>query len=149
MESYVEHVNLNVRNLNEAVKFLITAMPDFQVRNPQRGTGPMNWLHIGTEDTYLTLNEISESSFFKWARKYLFLKHSTGTVFNHIGFAVENVEAVKKRLNAEGYRGGYNKGEVIANEHRKRLYYLDEDGTEYEFVEYLSTDPASRNHYED
>ncbi len=32
-------------------------------------------------------------------------------------------------------------------QHRTRIYFLDGTGTEWEFVEYLSEDPAERNDY--
>jgi hypothetical protein len=37
----------------------------------------------------------------------------------------------------------------VPNAHpwRKRMYFIDADGNDWEFVEYLSADPARRNDY--
>ena len=32
--------------------------------------------------------------------------------------------------------------------HRKRVYFLDPEGNDWEFVQYLSANPAERNEYE-
>jgi hypothetical protein len=32
---------------------------------------------------------------------------------------------------------------------RRRIYFFDAEGNEYEFVEYLQSDTASRNNYSD
>jgi hypothetical protein len=32
--------------------------------------------------------------------------------------------------------------------HRQRVYFLDPEGNDWEFVQYFSADPAERNDYE-
>ena len=63
---------------------------------------------------------------------------------NHLGYAVDDVEALADRLRKAGYQEGF-----IAPTHpyRIRKYFLDSDGNEWEFVEYLTDDPAKRNDY--
>jgi hypothetical protein len=34
-----------------------------------------------------------------------------------------------------------------AHPHRRRLYFYDPEGNDWEFVQYLSQDPAERNDY--
>ena len=63
---------------------------------------------------------------------------------NHVGFVVDDVDALYVRMQAAGYREGF-----VPSPHpyRKRAYFLDPDGMEYEFVEYYSKEAAERNDY--
>lgn len=136
-QPYLEHNNITVNNLDEAIKFLQAAMPEFQVR----GSGKDNnrrWTHIGTDSSYLALTE----SFDKKQGSDSYLTHG----FNHMGFVVEDVLAVGKRLSDAGYQRSYPLAE---HPHRLRDYYLDADGNEFEFIQYLTEDPAKQNSYED
>ena len=63
---------------------------------------------------------------------------------NRLGFAVENAEAVRHRFLTKGYREGYV---PESHPHRKRVYFLDGDDNEREFVEYVSDRPEERNDY--
>ncbi len=138
MPSYLEHANLTVRSLDEAVAFLQAALPDFRVRG--RGVGRNGpWLHIGTDETYVALEEASRDQ--AGARAQY-----ADPGFNHIGFVVEDAEAVAGRLRDAGYREGI---QAEPHPHRKRSYFHDRDGNEYEFVEYNSKDPSKRNDYGD
>lgn len=49
-----------------------------------------------------------------------------------------------ERMRKAGYREGASE---LAHPHRKRRYFFDTEDTEWEFVEYLSDDPAQRNDY--
>jgi catechol 2,3-dioxygenase-like lactoylglutathione lyase family enzyme len=63
---------------------------------------------------------------------------------NHLGFEVDDVEAVRTRLASAGYRDSTTPN---AHPHRKRIYFEDADGNDWEFVQYTSADPAERNDY--
>lgn len=95
----------------------------------------MRWVHLGTEDTYVTLNQAK--------REY----HVTqrGSPLNHLAFEVADVEIVGTRLR----NAGYQENTLVPNSHpyRKRLYFSDPEGNEWELVQYLSSDPAKRNDY--
>ena len=130
MTVMLEHANLTVPNIEVAVRFLTTAFPEFQVR----GSGVIDerrWLHIGTDDTYIALTESSKS------------KLDSGQL-NHLGYVVDDVDALADRLLAAGYLEGF---EVPPHVFRKRRYFFDEDGLEWEFVEYLSENASERNDY--
>ena len=131
MNAYVEHVNIDVSSLDEAVRFLRSALPAFQIRGSGTSNG-VPWLHIGTDASYLALNETGTDQLIR------------GGKLNHIGFAVSDVGAIKARLSKAGYQEGFV---AEPHPHRKRLYFLDPDGLEWEFVEYRSDDPAERNSY--
>ena len=62
-----------------------------------------------------------------------------------IGFVVDDLDGVAERLRSSGYREGMS---AMDHPHRRRIYFFDDDDNEYEFVEYLSTDPSDRNDYQ-
>ena len=126
----LEHANLMVRSIGEAIRFLTTAFPEFRVRGAGVANG-RHWTHVGTDDTYIALNETSEST-------------TPGGVLNHLGYVVEDVDALADRMKAAGYREG---SIAPPHPHRKRRYFYDADDIEWEFVEYLSNDPTLRNDY--
>ncbi len=132
MANRLEHANITVRDIDETVRFLKTAFPEFTVRGEGVQDGN-RWLHIGTADTYVALNESTQD-------------RSGEGPLNHLGFAVDDADAVTDRLRAAGFEEGFI---VPDHRHRRRKYFLDSDGIEWEFVEYLSDDPAERNDYSD
>jgi len=134
MKGEVEHANINVRDLDEAVTFLTTALPHFKVRFRGKSETGDPWFHIGTDSTYIALNLLSPDI------------TPLGDRLNHVGFVVDDAEAVQKRCLAAGYQGGWVDE---PHPHRKRIYIRDHEGLEWEFVEYLSEDPAERNDYSD
>ncbi|MDP7280966.1 MAG: hypothetical protein QGG39_13925 [Candidatus Poribacteria bacterium] len=56
MINQMEHANIRVKNIDQTVEFLMTALPDFKVRGGKT-SGEDRWLHIGTDLTYLALSE--------------------------------------------------------------------------------------------
>jgi catechol 2,3-dioxygenase-like lactoylglutathione lyase family enzyme len=126
----LEHANLNVRSIDDAVRFLTTAFPEIRVRGEGVSNG-RRWTHVGTEDNYVALNETGDSV-------------PEGGTLNHLGHVVENVDSLAARMKAAGYREGFV---APPHPHRVRRYFHDADGNEWEFVEYLSKDPALRNDY--
>ncbi len=135
--SYVEHANVTVRDLDRAVDFIQTALPDFAVRGRGMGlTGP--WLHIGTERSYVAFQQEHPEAH-GHRRAYV------DSGINHVGFVVEDAGAVARRLREAGYREGFKAPE---HAHRRRIYFYDRDDIEWEFVQYTSDDAALRNDYE-
>jgi len=135
-QAYLEHANLTVSNLDETVAFLQTALPGFRVRGGGQSNG-RKWLHIGTDATYLALNE-SAGGKKQAGERY------THNGLNHLGFVVGDVKAVAERLLAKGYKRSYP---TTRQQYRIRDYFLDHAGNEYEFVQYLSDKPQERNDY--
>jgi catechol 2,3-dioxygenase-like lactoylglutathione lyase family enzyme len=135
MKGEVEHANLNVRDLDETITFLTTALPNFKVRYRGEDTNGTPWCHIGTDSTYLALGQGFPDDGSREAR------------LNHVGFVVDNADELKKRCLDGGFKEGYVENKI--HPHRKRVYIKDEEGVEWEFVEYLSDDPAKRHDYSD
>jgi catechol 2,3-dioxygenase-like lactoylglutathione lyase family enzyme len=138
MSIRLEHANIVVRDIDTMVRFLKTAFPQFAIRREGKGDGP-RWLHIGTDDTYIALNEATREPEEAW-RPY------TGKPgVNHLGYEVDDVEELRRRMVAAGYRDS-----TVPNSHpyRKRAYFYDPEGNDWEFVQYFSDNPAERNDYD-
>lgn len=134
----LEHANLSVRDIDAAVAFFRAAFPHFRVRSRGRiDNCPWNgeWLHLGSDTVYLALQTARPGATSKR------IPYEDPGI-NHVGFVVDDVGAVRQRLLAAGYREGLM---VEPHPHRMRMYFHDPDGNEYEFIEYLSDDPAERN----
>ncbi len=135
MSVYLEHANLTVRDLDEAIRFLTTAIPEFSVRHRGFSNG-REWAHVGNAETYIAVSVIPDEAAPHRAYEELGV--------NHIGFVVEDADAVAQALKNAGYKEGM---QVDPHPHRKRIYFHDDDDNEWEFVEYFSADPKLRNDY--
>ena len=137
MSLQLEHANLIVRDIDGMLQFLNTAFPEFEIRGEGMSNG-RRWLHVGTENTYLALNESSNEPAERW-RPY------TGKPgLNHLGYEVDDADALRARMAAAGYEDS-----TVPNDHRyrKRVYFYDPEGNDWEFVQYFSEDPEKRNEY--
>ena len=132
---YLEHANITVSNIQEAIKFFQTAFPHFKIRGG--GNGLREWVHLGDNDTYIALNQAKEKAL-KVEKNY----DKIG--INHIGFVVQDVEEIANNLLRNGYKRDFPK-EV--EQFRIRDYFADADGNQYEFVQYLSEVPEEKNSY--
>ncbi len=136
---YLEHANITVGDLNKAIHFFTTAFPHFKVRGGGGGNGERKWLHLGEDETYVALNEAAKD-------QPQALQNYVTKGLNHLGFVVDDVEAIAERLLNAGYKRNYGKQ---IQQFRIRDYFLDDDGNEYEFVQYLSDKMEERNSYKD
>jgi catechol 2,3-dioxygenase-like lactoylglutathione lyase family enzyme len=135
MKIYMEHANITVKNIDNAIQFFQTAFPHFEVRGG--GTSDYRWVHLGTDETYIAINDRGNGGI---------EKDYTSTGINHIGFVVDNVKELGERLLAAGFERSYP---LQNQKYRIRDYFVDNDGIEYEFVEYLSDKVEERNDYND
>jgi catechol 2,3-dioxygenase-like lactoylglutathione lyase family enzyme len=138
MTARLEHANLVVRDIDATIRFLQTAFPEFRIRFDGRDPGGKRWVHIGTAETYISLTQATGES--ENPRK----PYSGVPGVNHLGYEVDDVGALRDRLQAAGYRES-----TPPNRHpfRRRVYFGDADGNDWEFVQYLSDDPAQRHDY--
>ena len=135
----LEQINLVVKDIDATLDFIQTAFPDWKVRG--KGTSEWyntkrHWLHVGTDDSYITLNSASEGQ-----NRDL---RSNAPGLAHIGFCVDDLAGIASRLQQKGYEIA-----TIGADHpfRKTLYFIDPAGFEFEFIEYLSQVSAERNQY--
>lgn len=135
----LEHVNLVVKDLDTTLDFIQTAFPDWKVRGQGESewySKKRKWLHVGTDENYITLNEGSDDN------NRDLKGHSPGLA--HIGFAVDDVEGISNRLQAKGHEIATIGAD---HPHRKTLYFIDPAGFEFEFIQYLSEKPEEKNMY--
>ena len=93
----LDHANLTVRDVEETLRFLRAAFPDFRIRGEGRKWNGARWLHVGTDDVYLALEQASAGPAERWVP----YAGKPGT--NHLGFEVDDVDALHARLSAAGY----------------------------------------------
>jgi len=138
MNARLEHANLAVHDVDAAIRFLTTAFPEFCIRAEGKTWQGRRWVHVGDDHSYLALNEAPEAPAEPW------IPYGGKPGLNHLGYEVDDVEAVRGRLAAAGYRDS-----TVPNDHphRRRVYFFDAEGNDWEFVEYRSADPAERNDY--
>ena len=120
----IEHVNVTVSDPERAAR-LMQALFGWRVRwqGPARDDG--RTIHVGSEGQYIAL-------YTEPGAAYTDEDFAKGRPLNHIGVEVDDIEAVERRVVAEGLtpfnHGAYHPG--------RRFYFLDPDGIEYEVVSY-------------
>lgn len=137
----LEHANLVVRDIDGIIRFLQAAFPEFRIRRDQTDVeeDPVSrWVHIGTNETYIALGHATIEPAEAW------IPYEGRVGVNHLAYEVDDAEALRERMLAAGYRES-----TPPNAHpaRKRVYFLDPEGNDWEFVEYLTGDPAKRHDY--
>ena len=143
--NYLEHINVRVPSINKVKAFLCAAFPDFRVRGSGYGPTYGYWAHIGNDDYYLALlqkDKPGEESNEKIA-PYAYEQNYR---LMHFGFVVDDIDALMGRLEAAGIQPDDIES-LNEHPHRRRVYYLDDNGIEYEFVQYLSDKAEERNDY--
>jgi len=135
-----EHANLVVSDIEATLDFILTAFPHWDVRgqgNMEWHGKPRRWLHVGDDNYYVTLNDDGEGE------NRDLTGHQPGLA--HLGFVVDDLDGIVKRLQAKGHRI-----DIEGPEHpyRRNIYFLDPAGFQFEFVEYLSDDAGERNRYD-
>jgi catechol 2,3-dioxygenase-like lactoylglutathione lyase family enzyme len=138
MTTRLDHANLTVRDVDETIRFLQIAFPDFRIRGEGKKWNGARWVHVGTDDVYLALEQARAEAPERWVP----YAGKPGT--NHLGFEVDDAAALRERLRAAGYPDT-----TVPNRHphRRRVYFHDRDGNDWEFVQYLSDDPKERHDY--
>ena len=133
----LEHANITVKSIDEGVRFLTAAFPDFQPRGGHEGE-QKRWLHVGTDETYIALEEMTETTVSN-------RKPYRDVGINHVGFVVDDLDGLISRLENAGYKTGDLAEEI---DYRKRTYVFDDNGVEWEFVQYLTEDVEKAHVYQ-
>jgi catechol 2,3-dioxygenase-like lactoylglutathione lyase family enzyme len=135
----LEHANISVVSNDRAFEFLKIAFPQFRRRGggeTDHGDWTEKWAHVGTDDLYVSLYETTHT-------EQAGRDAGKQTGINHVGFMVEDLEEVLGKYQAAGFGGSI----IDERPSRLRLYIADLDGITWEFIQYLSDDPAVRNDY--
>ncbi|MCZ6642800.1 MAG: VOC family protein [Gammaproteobacteria bacterium] len=132
----LEHANISATDVEAMTQFITTAIPDFGIRHEGLDSHGRPWRHVGNDEFYIAVSTVSE----RGSRK----PYSNVTGLNHLGWEVDDVAALEERMIDAGYRANLKDHGHPA---RRRTYFYDPDGNDWEFVQYLSDDPAERNDY--
>jgi catechol 2,3-dioxygenase-like lactoylglutathione lyase family enzyme len=138
MNARLEHANLHVRDVDATIRFLQTAFPEFRVRFDARHLAEAGWVHIGTDETYIALSQSTVEPDKRWQ------PYAGVPGVNHLAYVVDDVEALRQRLTSAGYQ---ESTPVNKHPYRKRIYFFDGDGNDWEFIQYLTEDPVKRHDY--
>jgi catechol 2,3-dioxygenase-like lactoylglutathione lyase family enzyme len=131
----LEHANLAVSDIEATTRFLTTALPEFHIRGEGLDSAGRPWRHVGNQDCYVALSAV---------RGVGRTPYGDDLGLNHLGFEVDDVEQLEARLGAAGFAPNLHIDDHPA---RRRVYFYDPDGNDWEFVQYLTDDPARRNDY--
>ena len=136
---HLEHLNLVVNDIPKTLSFYQAAFPHWAVRgggqNDWYGKS-RSWVHFGDDYQYLAFNDngVGENRDLKG--------HQVGLA--HFAFATNDIKGVITRLQEAGFEIAIDGAEDI---YRKNVYFIDPNGYEVEFVEYVSDIPSERNRY--
>jgi len=135
----LEHSNLVVNAIEPTLRFIQAAFPQWTVRGQGQmpwKDGIRNWLHVGDDNYYLTLND-NDNGIIRDL-------HSDDCGLAHLGFEVDDLEQLTSRLIGAGY-----KIDIVGRTHpyRKTVYFVDPAGIQFEFIQYLSNKASERNMY--
>ena len=133
----LEHANLAVRDIDGMIRFLQTAFPVFRIRHDEILDGK-RWVHVGDDATYIALNMSTHEPARRW-QPYAGLPG-----INHLGYEVDDVDALRKRMADAGYTDSTYPND---HPHRRRAYFYDPEGNDWEFVQYFSENAELRNDY--
>ena len=136
----IEHVNITVPDIDAAVSFLNIVAPDFKIRKDEKPLNDKRWMHIGNKECYFALQE-AHLGHTPIKANQTYINYG----FNHIGLVVNNIDDIEKKLIEAGYKKGI---ETPKESFRKRIYYYDAAGFEWELVEYLSENTEDMFLYE-
>ena len=133
----LEHINLVISDLSKSLHFYRAAFPHWRIRAKGGGEWygkPRTWVHFGDDYQYLALSEFGEGE------NRDLTGHQVGLA--HFAFVTQNIDAVIDRLQRAGYEIAIP---GALEPHRRNVYFIDPDGFEIEFIQYLSDLPNQRN----
>ena len=139
MNSRLEHANLCVHDVDGVIRFLKAAFPEFGIRHDAIDDTGMRWVHIGTDETYIALNQANPEE----GRRGEPYTGKPG--LNHLAYVVDDVAQLRERLITAGFTESTPPNR---HPHRKRVYFYDPEGNDWEFVQYLSDNVSERNDYD-
>lgn len=128
----LEHIHISVNSLAASRAFLEAALPQIVLRGGGNAPGYGPWMHIGDANSYIAMTEVKGST--------------APPELRHIGLLVDDVDALIARLEVAGYAPA-DSSELNTHPHRRRVYYVDSNGIDWEFVQYLTEDVRLRNDY--
>ncbi len=132
----LEHANLSVTDIDVMTRFILTAFPHYYVRGEGVDDRGRRWRHVGDTNHYLALMQVSG----QLGRE----PYEDSPGMNHLGWEVDDVAALEARLRTAGFTPNLHMDDHPA---RRRTYFYDPDGNDWEFVQYLTEDLQARHSY--
>jgi len=136
----IEHINTTVPDINAAIEFIQLVAPDFTVRKDDVSDKGYRWVHIGNDDCYLAL-QAPYPGIDPQSPQLTY--HNIGV--NHIGLVIDDAAGTESLLLKNGFKPN---GSMVTETHRKRIYFYDRSGFEWEMIEYSTRDPKEKYLYE-
>lgn len=136
----LEHINLVVTDIEKALTFYKAAFPHWAIRGGDASEWygkPRNWVHFGDDYQYIAFNDDGVG------RNRDLTGHQIGLA--HFAFVTSDIKGVIDRLARAGFAIDKAGAE---DKYRENVYFIDPNGYEVEFVQYLSDLPIERNYYE-
>lgn len=140
MVTKIEHANITVPDIDDAIRFLKIVAPDFKVRKNANPTDSYRWVHIGNEECYFALQEPHLDGNPK-NQPQTYINYG----INHMALIVSDIQTIEKKLTDCDFKKGI---ETPKEKYRKRVYYYDKAGFEWELVEYFSNILGEKYLYE-
>ncbi len=136
----LEHANISVLDIDVMTDFLLKVFPEFHIRGESPPDHPgRRWRHVGNDKQYIALEAAHPES--EDRRE----PYGSAPGLNHLGMVVDDLPALEARLRKLGLEPNL----IVESEpERRRLYYYDPEGNDWEFVQYLTDDVADRNRYD-
>ena len=132
----LEHANLSVKDAEAMTRFLQAMAPDFRIRGEGLDAQGRPGRHVGNDDFYIALQTVPSGE--------TRTPYGNTPGMNHLGWEVDSVAEVEARMAAAGYTPNLRIDDHPA---RRRLYFYDPEGNDWEFVEYLTDDQSERHDY--
>ena len=118
----LEHVNISVSDADRTARFL-QGLTGWHRRWEGSTMNGGHTVHLGDDDAYLAI----------YSNRQVTGGFAKGAPMNHIGIAVEDLDAAEALVMAEGFEpfshGQYDPGP-------RSFYFFDRDGIEFEVVQY-------------
>lgn len=133
----LEHLNLVVRDMQQTLAFYRAAFPHWKVRAEGEGNWygtQRNWIHFGDDYQFLSFNDKGTGENRDLETNRLGL--------SHFAFVTQNLQSLVARLENAGFTPTQSGGD---GNYRKNRYFIDPNGYEVEFVQYLTDIPEQRN----
>lgn len=133
----LEHANLSVTDVDATTRFITAALPELSIRGEGLDSAGRPWRHVGNQQFYVALQAVSDNP----ARE----PYGDTVGMNHLGWEVEDVAALESRMRDAGFEPNLH---IDGHPARRRVYFYDPDGNDWEFVQYLTDDLDARHSYD-
>jgi len=132
----LEHANLSVHDPDAITRFMLAAFPGFRIRGEGLDDYGRVWRHVGDDESYVALQAVPSGPHRT--------PYGNTAGLNHLGFEVDDFDALRARLEAAGFEHN-----LLFADHpaRRRIYFHDPEGNDWEFIEYSTSDRAARHDY--